>query len=232
MDQIVAVLPRPHAPGEAVSLLVSFAYVFAMIGVAEGLRRWRGYSVEFTRKFIHIAVGMWAYGTVLLFERRVFAIIPPLVFVVINALSYWRGTFKAMETGEKGQLGTVYFPLSFAAIIWLLWGRPHLLVASLMPMTWGDALAAVLGQRIGQQRYTFAGSTRSLEGSAVMFLTSWAATLPPLVLLAPEPGHATAAAGAAAVTALGATLVEAISPWGVDNLTVPAASALLLALLF
>jgi phytol kinase len=213
---------------DTLALIASFIYVFAMIGVAEGLRKWRGYSVEFTRKFIHIAVGMWAFGTVLLFERRAFAIIPPLAFVAINALSYWRGTFKAMETGEKGQLGTVYFPLSFAALIWLLWGRPHLLVASLMPMTWGDALAAVLGRRIGQHRYTVARSTRSLEGSAVMFLASWAATLVALVLLSPEPLGPAAAVGAAAATALAATAVEAVSPWGIDNLTVPAVSALML----
>ncbi|RLC63393.1 MAG: phosphatidate cytidylyltransferase [Chloroflexota bacterium] len=213
------------------ALFIAFAYVFAMLGIAEGLRRWRGYSVEFTRKFIHIAVGMWAFGTVLLFEHRTFAIIPPLAFVAINALSYWRGMFKAMETGEKGQLGTIYFPISFAVLIWLLWERPHLLVASLMPMTWGDALAAVVGQRIGQRRYTVAGSTRSLEGSVVLFLISWAATLVPLVLLAPEPLDPAATAGAAAVTALGAVVVEAISPWGIDNLTVPAVSALALVLI-
>ena len=213
---------------DILALIASFIYVFAMIGVAEGLRKWRGYSVEFTRKFIHIAVGMWAFGTVLLFERRAYAIIPPLAFVAINALSYWQGTFKAMETGEKGQLGTVYFPLSFAALIWLLWGHPHLLVASLMPMTWGDALAAVLGRRIGQHRYTVGRSTRSLEGSAVMFLASWAATLVALVLLAPEPLGPAAAVGAAAVTALGAAAIEAVSPWGIDNLTVPAVSALVL----
>ncbi|MBC8492227.1 MAG: hypothetical protein H8D43_00470, partial [Chloroflexi bacterium] len=32
-----------------IALLTAFAYVFAMIGVAEALRKWRGYSVEFTR---------------------------------------------------------------------------------------------------------------------------------------------------------------------------------------
>ena len=211
-----------------IALIASFIYVFAMIGVAEGLRKWRGYSVEFTRKFIHIAVGMWAFGTVLLFERRTFAIIPPLAFVVINALSYWQGTFKAMETGEKGQLGTVYFPLSFAALIWLLWDHPHLVVASLMPMTWGDALAAVIGQRIGQRCYAVSGCTRSLEGSVVMFLISWAATLAALAVLAPEPLAPAAAMGAAATTALAAAVVEAISPWGIDNLTVPAVSAAVL----
>jgi phytol kinase len=212
------------------ALITSFVYVFAMIGIAEGLRKWRGYSVDFTRKFIHIAVGMWAYGTVLLFERRTFAIIPPLAFVAINALSYWQGTFKAMETGEKGQLGTIYFPLSFAAIIWLLWEQPHLVVASLMPMTWGDALAAVIGRRIGKNHYTVAGSTRSLEGSGVMFLAGWVTTLIPLLLLGPASLSVGAAVVAAAVTALGAAVVEAVSPWGIDNLTVPAISVLVLTL--
>jgi phytol kinase len=216
---------------DVIALIASFIYVFAMIGIAEGLRKWRGYSVDFTRKFIHIAVGMWAYGTVLLFERRVFAIIPPLSFVAVNAFSYWQGTFKAMETGEKGQLGTIYFPISFTALIWLLWGRPHLVVASLMPMTWGDALAAVLGRRFGRRSYTIVGSTRSLEGSAVMFLVGWVATLIPLLLLAPSPLGPLAALTAAAVTALGAALIEALSPWGIDNLTVPAASALILVLM-
>jgi phytol kinase len=213
---------------DSIALLASFAYVFAAIGAGEGLRKWRGYSVDFTRKFIHIAVGMWAYGTVLLFEQRVFAIIPPLAFVAINAFSYWRGTFKAMETEEKGNLGTVYFPLSFAALIWVFWGRPHLIVAGLMPMTWGDALAAVVGRRIGRRRYTFLGSTRSVEGSMTMFLASWVATSIALLLLG--TGDPLAALLVSAVTAFGAAAVEAASPWGIDNLTVPAVSALILAL--
>jgi phytol kinase len=212
---------------DVVALLASFAYVFAMIGAAEGLRKWRSYSVDFTRKFIHIAVGMWAYGTVLLFENRVFAIIPPLSFVAINAFSYWRGTFKAMETGEKGNLGTVYFPFAFAALIWVFWGRPHLIVAGLMPMTWGDALAAVIGRRIGRRRYTVLGSTRSVEGSMTMFLASWVATSIALLLLG--TGDPRAALLVSAVTAFGAAIVEAVSPWGIDNLTVPAMSALILA---
>jgi dolichol kinase len=64
-----------------------------------------------------------------------------------------------------------------------------------------------------------------------MLLASWAATLVPLLLLAPEPLAPVVAVGAAAVTALGATVVEAISPWGIDNLTVPAVSALVLTLI-
>lgn len=211
------------------ALGVSYVFVFAAIGAAEGLQKWQGYSTDFTRKVIHVAVGMWSVGTVLLFERRTMAILPPLSFVLINYLSHRRETFKAMETGEAGNLGTVYFPLAFVVIIWLFWERPHLLVAGLMPMTWGDALAAVLGGRYGRVRYTLWGSSRSLEGSVAMFLFSFAATalalwfFPPLAL-GPSLLYAL-------VVAAAATLVEAATPWHLDNLTVPFVSALMLHLL-
>jgi dolichol kinase len=42
-------------------------------------------------------------------------------------------------------------------------------------------------------------------------------------------GDPMAALWVSAVTAFGATIVEAVSPWGIDNLTVPAISALILA---
>ncbi len=214
-----------------IALIVSFVYVFAMIGIAEGLRKRQNYSVDFTRKYIHIAVGMWAYGTVLLFESRTFAIIPPLAFIFINSYSYLQGTFKAMETGEKGQLGTVYFPLSFVLIVWFLWDQPYILVASLMPMTWGDAMAAIVGQRVGRRKYSVVGSTRSFEGSLTMFAVSWVVTLIPLLLLPSDPLAFLTAAGIAVGTAAVASIVEAISPWGLDNLTVPAASVAILLLL-
>jgi phytol kinase len=211
------------------SLVISYVYVFAMIGIGEGLRKWQGYSAEFTRKLIHISVGMWAFGTVLLFEHWYFAIIPPLSFVVLNYISYRWEIFKSVETGEKGNLGTVYFPISFAIILCLFWTRPNLLVASLMPMTWGDALAAILGRRYGQRKYSVLGSTRSVEGSLAMFLFSWLSTFLALLIL-PLLGWQTSLLYSLAV-AVFATLVEALSPRHIDNLTVPLLSAVLLYLI-
>jgi phytol kinase len=211
------------------ALALSYVFVFAAIGIAEGMRKWRGYSADFTRKFIHIAVGMWSVGTVLLFERWTMAVIPPISFIAINYISYRQETFKAMETGEKGNLGTVYFPLSFAVVIFFFWEEPHLLVASLMPMTWGDAMAAVLGARYGQFGYTLWGSTRSLEGSVSMFLFALVATFLALWLF-PPLGLGVSLLYALVVSVV-ATLVEAVTPWHLDNLTVPLVSALALYLL-
>ena len=213
------------------ALTLAFVYVFVAIGLGELLRRSLHASKEFTRKFIHIAVGMISVPTVLWFSDLRWAVIPPLAFVVINYLDYRFGIVQAMMSSNRSNLGTVYFPLSFAAILMLFWGDPSapttrglLIVAALMPMTWGDALAAIVGGRWGRRRYTVLGSTRSLEGSATMLVVSALATFLAL-------GASPSAIPVALVTALGATLVEAISPWGIDNLTVPAVSALILAIL-
>jgi len=211
------------------ALLISYIYVFAIIFAGEGLRKWRGYSADFTRKAIHIGVGMWVFATVALFEHWYFAIIPPLTFIVINYISYKQQVFKAMETGEKGQLGTVYFPTSFAVLLCLFWSRPYIAAAGIMAMTWGDAFASIIGLRWGRRKYQIFRRTRSLEGSAAMLAFSFASIL--ITLVAMVPLGWPMALPYALIVAVFATVVEALSPWGIDNLTVPILSAGLLYLI-
>ncbi len=208
------------------ALILSFVYIAVAIGLGEVLRRWFHLSRDFTRKFIHIAVGMISVPTVILYQHLAWAMIPPLAFVVINYLDYRFGLIQAMMSSDRSNLGTVYFPLSFAAILAVFWGHPHLVVAAMMPMTWGDALAAVMGQRFGRMRYNVLGHTRTLEGSAIMLVVSAAAVFLALGQV-PMPNRALIAI----VMGVGATIAEAISPWGIDNLTVPAISALILGLM-
>ena len=209
------------------AIFISFIYVFAALGVAEGLRKASNYPLDFTRKFVHIAVGMWAFGTILLFQSRWLAVIPPVIFVILNYVAYRRGAFSAIESENKSNLGTVYFPLAFGVIILLLWDYPHILVATLMPLTWGDAMAAILGKAYGHIKYTVMGQTRSIEGSVSMFLFSLMSTFLALWLVSPDAAG-WGSFGIAVIAALLATLVEAISPWGLDNLTIPAVSGLVL----
>ena len=218
---------------DLIAILISFVYVFAAIGIAEGLRKAFRWPAEFTRKFIHIAVGMWSVGTALLFTNKWFAIIPPASFIALNYVSYRRNTFAAMETSDKTNLGTVYFPIAFVVVILLTFDvSKAMMVAALMPMTWGDAFAAIIGKRWGRRKYTIAGATRSIEGSIAMFVFSFVSVF--IVLLAMEQLAGSDVLWAvifALVTAAAATLVESISVRGLDNLTVPAASLLALWLL-
>jgi phytol kinase len=207
------------------ALVIAFVYVSLILALGEGLRHGLKLDVEFTRKFVHIGVGMVSFLLVALFQSWQFAIVPPLVFIVVNYVSYRRQIFAGMETGQRGQLGTVYFPISFAILIPLLWSMPALLVASLMPMTWGDAFAAIIGKRWGAHPFTILGHTRSLEGSLTMFVFSFIATFLALVIFAQPIG---ASIVLAFVVAIVATIVEALSPFGIDNLAVPLAAALVL----
>lgn len=213
---------------DPIALVLAFLYVAIILALGEGLRRGLHLSVEFTRKFVHIGVGMVAFLLVWLFQTWQWAILPPLAFIVINSISYRRQIFAGMETGERGQLGTIYFPISFAILIPLLWSFPALLVASLMPMTWGDAFAAIVGKRWGVRRFTVLGQTRSLEGSLAMFGFSLIATWIALIVFAQPLG---ASLWLAFLVAVIVTIVEAVSPFGIDNLTVPLISALVLYLL-
>jgi len=206
---------------DLLAVIISFLYVGIAIGLGTFLRKWRGYSSDFTRKFIHIAVGMIVIPTVLLFKDVRAAIIPPAAFVVINFLDWRFGILKAMQSGDRSNLGTVYFPISFIAVLLIFWTRPNLAVAAMMPLTWGDAFASVIGLRLGRHAYTFVGNTRTIEGTIALFIIAAVATFAAFILVPPG-----LAAGQAlmisAVTALAAGIVEAISPFGIDNLTIPA----------
>jgi phytol kinase len=220
---------------DVLGLILSYVYVFAVIGVGEGLRRWRGYSPEFSRKVIHIGVGLWSIGTVLLFDNRLVAMIPPLSFVALNYVSYRLELVKAMDSGERKTLGTVYFPIAFLAVLFLLWDQKPLAVAALMPLALGDAFAAILGRPYGQIHYTIFGRQRSVEGSLTMFVVSFVSVVAVLVVLpallgVPRLGWGQIALDGLA-TALLATATEALTPFDMDNLSVPAVSALALWLL-
>ena len=104
----------------------------------------------------------------------------------------------------------------------------HLAAAGTMAMTWGDALAAIIGRRYGKRRYVVNGATRTWEGSITMFVAAATAMLLTILLV---PGSALGpltpplALPVALIAALGgaaiATLAEAVSPAGTDNLSVP-----------
>jgi phytol kinase len=208
-------------------LALVYVYLFGTLGVTEWLRRRRGFPVAVTRKVVHIAAGMCALPLIL-FQSRWIALIPPVSFIFINALSYWRGTFVSMETGEERQLGTIYFPISFSVLTWLLWDDQALLVASLMPMTWGDALAAAIGQRWGRRPLGGKNNGRTIEGSLVFLIVAAVATAIPLALIPGTPFPGWHAMPVALVVAAVTAVTEAFSPWGTDNLTVPAAATLVL----
>ncbi|MBD6617136.1 phosphatidate cytidylyltransferase [Komarekiella sp. 'clone 1'] len=220
-----------------IGLVASYIYAFGLLIVGEGLCRLFGVQPDLTRKVIHVGAGMWVFGVLLLFNNWKIGIIPFATFIGLNYLFYRYRVVGAMDT-EDSSPGTVYFAVSVTLLFGLLW-RPDgpidsapIAVAGIMAMTWGDALAALIGRRFGQHKYQVGNSVRSWEGSAAMFVASTAAIFLVLLLL---PGSSLSplamplglgqAILVALVSATFATLAEAVSPHGTDNLSVPLVAA-------
>ena len=91
-------------------------------------------------------------------------------------------------------------------------------------MAWGDGMAAIIGQRFGKHKYQIGAITKSWEGSLAM--TGAAFVVTGATLMAVE-GNSWQTWTIALVVALVATIFEAFSKLGIDNLTVPLACGFL-----
>jgi phytol kinase len=218
---------------DTIGLIASYVYAFGLLGLAELIRKWRGYSQAFTRKLVHIGAGMWVWGILALFDTWQIGLIPFGTFIILNYVFYRFTIFQAMDS-EESTPGTVYFAFSITLLYALFWrtdGQPDRAVIAtggVMAMTWGDALASIVGGRWGRRSYTIWGHQRTYEGSAMMFLASFVALLITLLVLpgsslspTTEPLAAGTALLSALVVAVVATLAEAVAPAGTDNLSVP-----------
>jgi dolichol kinase len=228
---------------DIIGLIVSYVYAFGLLGLAEAIRAWRGYSQAFTRKLVHIGAGMWVWGILALFDAWQMGIIPFATFIVLNYIFYRQTTFKAMDAADSTP-GTVYFAFSITLLYALLWrtdgGTDWAAVATggVMAMTWGDALASIVGGRWGRRGYAVWGHRRTWEGSVAMLATSFVAVALTLLVLPGSSLSPTAEAiptGAAllyaALASIVAALAEGVSPAGSDNLSVPLLTAATLYLL-
>jgi phytol kinase len=222
---------------DLLGLAASYAYAIGLIALAEWLRRAVGVRRDWTRKLVHIGAGMWVFGVLALFDTWQLGVLPFATFIAGNYLFYRYQLFDAMDEAG-GTLGTVYFAVAMTLLFGLLWrpagptDRAPYAVAGAMALTWGDALAALVGRRFGRRHYRLWGDQRSLEGSAAMFAASGATMFLALALLpgsalcpAATPLHPGRTLLAALLGAGAATLAEAISPHGTDNLSVPLVAA-------
>lgn len=197
---------------EAIGVLISLLYVGAALAVGELARRRFSVPRGAARKFVHVAAGLWVFGTLALFESRWFAALPAAVSIAGNYLAARRRLFAATEEKE-GQYGTVWFPASFLLLILLAWDRPEAILAGMLAMTLGDTAAEAVGARWGRHPYAIWGrGQKSWEGSLAMAAATGCALV--AIDLPPAVAVIGAIVGAAA---------EALGPRGLDNLWVPLA---------
>lgn len=203
----------------ALGYILTFGWVFLMLGLTLVLKKAVNADDEVSRKIIHVSVAFAWIPMYLCFGASWHLIVPPAVFIVLNYVSYKKNLFAAMERSDesKKSLGTVYYAISmtFMAVVSVF--APKCLVRygiALFCMALGDGFAPIFGSIKKGNRVIFA--SRTLYGSIsvfvacllVVFVMSTIFSLPlafwKLLIIAAE-----------------ATLMELCGIHGLDNLTLP-----------
>lgn len=205
-------------------------WLAVVFGLAEWLRS-RQFDGEAVRKVIHIGVGNIIILAWLFDIPQSIAVAVSLLFSFVALLSYRVKILQSLNGVARDSYGTFFYAASIASLFALFW-RPGLhayAAIGVLVMTWGDALAALIGRRWGRHQYAIAGVTKSWEGSAVMWLVSSMAIAAVLStssmwLLGQPLGWGLVISGAIIIGAFSA-LLEMFSWRGLDNITVPLASA-------
>ena len=209
-----------HDPALA---LASLAAVLLLVTLARWIAHVLHASSEIHRKALHALVGAWTLVVTPRFHHLAWALVPPVVFAGVNASAWGRSLLPDLASDARATRGLWTFPLAVALTYVLFWGEPPraAALAGIAVLAFADPAASLVGARWGQRKLALAGG-RSLEGSLAF-----------LIVAAVAVGLVAAAAGAAGATpwrmgvgcgAVGA-VVEAWTPAGWDNLTIPVAVA-------
>lgn len=221
-----ALPPAGTLAGEAVRAAGVGALFLLVFAAGEAWRRWGGPRPEWTRKWVHFAGGMvcatlpWVLGS----HWTVLAL--GVAFALIIWGTRRLGLLGSVHGVERKSEGGIYFPVAVYLLFLLTADRPAFYLASLLVLVVADAAAAIVGSEYGRRAYPVERDRRTLEGSAVFFLTAFLCVHLPLLLVDGTDPALSVAIGIQ--LALIVTLFEAISVRGNDNLVVPLVTYFLL----
>ena len=209
--------------------IVFLVYPFLLLLVSKIIEK-LGARPDFSRKFVHSAMGL-VILFIPAFQHMWIALIPPILFTLVNLIDLYWGVFSQIQGEDKGNVGTVLYPISYVVLIWVFFGTKWwgLAVLGILTMAFGDAGASVIGRQFGRTIYTVSGEIRSYAGSGAMFLLTYIVAIIVFLAYGKTLGIAMQAGtilSAGFIIATVATAVEALSIKGSDNLTVPLLTAL------
>ncbi len=205
------------------------AFAFLVIVLAR-CRRIRRVDPEILRKGLHAGMGLASLALPFCFDTVWPVLGLALSFALALAARAWCPPIRRLlgpildEVGRP-TVGAPLFPVAVALTYAGAGGDRVVFAIPILILAVADAAAALAGRRFGRIRYRGPGG-KSLEGSAAFYASALGCTALPLGLfsdLAPI-----SIALVSINVALLATLAEALSRRGLDNLTVPLTALLLL----
>lgn len=219
-------------PNEWISFLLFFGIIMVFIGISEIARKALHISPEMTRKFVHVMVGVLVSLAPFFLDTTAPVIILGLLFTILNAVALRKDSFKGMHTTERISFGTVYFPIAFTLLVIMFWDRNIVIfVVAMLILAFSDTAATIVGERLNSKhKFTLWHDQKSWPGSLAFFFTTVIVVVFAFPIYSDLAGNFTLPfrhlISMAIFVGLVATVGEAVSKRGSDNLTLTLAAAL------
>ena len=207
-------------------IAIAAVWVGGIVLIAELLHRYTTTDPEKIRKIVHIGTGQVILLAWWLEIPAWVGIAASILASTIALLSYKFPILPGINSVGRKSLGTFFYALSIGILVAWFWHiqQPYYAAIGILIMTWGDGLAALIGQKYGKHLYKIGGIQKSWEGSLTMAIVSFLVTI---VILFAVQGNIWQIYLVSLAVAIFATALESFSKLGVDNLTVPIGSAAL-----
>lgn len=211
-------------PNQSIAMVLGGLSALVLVVKQMQARGWLG--AEGARKAVHIGMGMicltfpWVFhdGRSVLFLAAL-AVLALGALRVVPALMWRFGG--VLHDVQRVSLGEIYFPLGVAVVFNLAAGNALKFVVPVALLTFADAAGALVGKRVGRHRYETLEGQKSFEGSAAVGVTGFLCVLVPMLAFGHDPLPSVLSA---LVIGLFASILEAISWRGLDNIFLPLAA--------
>jgi dolichol kinase len=164
-----------------------------------------------------------------LFEtREIMAFVAAGPFILFTFLMSPYSPIKSMrgKTSEAGHgLGLVYYAITWTILAYAFFDHREIIAMGILAMSYGDGLASLIGIKYGKRKYCVFKDTKSYVGSITMFVCTFLLLV--IALLFYAVPVTTRVVGYLLCMAGVATIVEGVTPLGLDNLSVPFVAALM-----
>ena len=221
---------------DILALIVVYIYVAVIFVIAEMVLKTRP---EVSRKFLHIMVGNMIFAMPFFSDPwvMVWFLTLPITIALFFLTEYSPVKIENSVTESGHALGLFFYALIWTVLIaiftiiapandpkFYIW----IVALAIVPMVYGDGFAALIGQKFGKVKYTVFGGTKSLEGSLTMFVVTTVMSVFVWMVFA-SIGCIMPAFNIVYIIAISdvATVCEAVSYGGIDNLSVPALTSIL-----
>ncbi|MEM4724412.1 MAG: SEC59/DGK1/VTE5 family protein [Candidatus Hadarchaeum sp.] len=174
-----------------------------------------------SRKILHIMVGNIVFILPIFQTREAMVFGAAAPFIVFTFLISPRSPIKSKSrVSQAGHgFGLMYYAISWTVLAYLFFEHLWVVGVGILAMSYGDGFASIIGVRFGRHSFQIFQDKKSLEGSLAMFLT----TMPMLLVNAifySLPITLQLLTVFFSVCLI-ATIIEMLTPRGLDNLTVP-----------